>query len=82
MSIYQSAQDNLGNSENFKTRIGDFNQALKQAPETTKKLQKEIEQTLLKVSKQKPEDFNSITTEELDQRLIIEKGKKSAWTNK
>jgi len=78
LSIYQSAQDNLSNSESFKERIGDFNQAVKQAPEKTKKLQKEIEQTLLKVSKQKPEDFNSIPTEELDQRLIIEKGKTSS----
>jgi len=78
LSIYQSAQDNLGNTESFKTRIGDFTQAVKEAPEKTKKLQKEIEQTLLKISKQKPEDFNRITTEELDQRLIIEKGKKSS----
>ena len=78
LSIYQSAQDNLGNIENFKARIGNFNQALKQAPETTKKLQKEVEQTLLKVSKQKPEDFSKIPTEELDQRLILEKGKISS----
>ena len=78
LSIYQSAQDNLNNSENFKARISDFNQAVKQAPEKTKKLQKEIEQTLLKVSRQKPEDFNRILTEELDQRLIIEKGKISS----
>ncbi len=75
LSIYQSAQDNLVNIENFKARIIDFNQALKQAPERTKKLQQEIEQTLLKVSKQKNEDFTKIPTEELDQRLIIEKGK-------
>jgi len=75
LSIYQSAQDNLGNSESFKVRITDFNQAVKQAPEKAKKLQKEIEQTLAKVSKQKPEDFSKIPTEELDQRLILEKGK-------
>jgi potassium-dependent mechanosensitive channel len=78
LSIYQSAQDNLNNSEKFKARISDFNQTVKQAPEKTKKLQKEIEQTLLKASKQKPEDFNRIPTEELDQRLIIEKGKISS----
>lgn len=75
LSIYQSAQDNLGNIESFKVRTTDFNQAVKQAPEKTKKLQKEIEQTLAKVSKQKPEDFSKIPTEELDQRLILEKGK-------
>ena len=78
LSIYQSAQDNLNSSENYKTRIVDFNQAIKQTPEKNKKLQKDIDQTLLKVSKQKPEDFNNIPTEELDQRLIIEKGKVSA----
>ncbi len=78
LSIYQSAQDNLGNSESFKARTIDFNQAIKQAPEKTKKLQKEIEQMLLKVSKQKPEDFGNIPTEELDQRLILEKGKTSS----
>ncbi len=78
LSIYQSAQDNLGNNESFKARTIDFNQAIKQAPEKTKRLQKEIEQTLQKVSKQKPEDFTRIPTEELDQRLIIEKGKVSS----
>ncbi|MFA5921039.1 MAG: mechanosensitive ion channel domain-containing protein [Methylococcaceae bacterium] len=78
LSIYQSAQDNLTNSESFKARIGDFNQAIKQAPEKTKKLQKEIEQTLLRISKQKLEDFNGVPTEELNQRLIIEKEKISS----
>jgi potassium efflux system protein len=75
LSVYQSALDNLSNSENFKARNGDFNQAVKQAPEKTKKLQKEIEQTLLKLSRQKTEDFSPLSNEELEQRLIIEKGK-------
>lgn len=75
LSVYQSALDNLANSESFKARTGDFNQAVKQAPEKTKKLQKEIEQTLLKLSRQNPEDFTRISNEELEQRLIIEKGK-------
>ena len=78
LSIYQAAQDNLSNNEGFKTRIVDFTQAVKQAPEETKKLQKEIEQTLLKVSKQKSEDFTKIPNEELGQRLIIEKEKISS----
>ena len=78
LSIYQSAQDNLGDSEDYKARAGDFNLAIKQAPEQTKRLQKEIEQTLVKVSKQKSEDFNRIPAEELEQRLIIEKGKISS----
>ncbi|WP_333878721.1 mechanosensitive ion channel domain-containing protein [Methylobacter sp.] len=75
LSIYQSAEDNLANADKFKTQIADFKAAIKQAPEQTKKLQKELEQTLLKVSKQKLEDFGRIPVEELEQRLILEKGK-------
>jgi potassium efflux system protein len=75
LSVYQSALDNLNSSENFKARINGFNQDIKLAPEKTNQLKKEIERTLLKISKQKPEDFNKIPTEELGQRLIIEKGK-------
>jgi potassium efflux system protein len=75
LSTYQAADDNLANIEKFKTQISDFKTALKQAPLQTKKLQKETEQTLLKATKQKPEDFNQIPIEELEQRLILEKGK-------
>jgi len=75
LSIYQAAEDNLANIEKFKAQTSDFKAALKQAPEQTKKLQKELEQTLLKVSKQKQEDFSRIPVEELEQRLILEKGK-------
>lgn len=73
--IYQTAEDNLGNIEKFTEQAMEFKTAIKQAPEQTKKLQKEIEHVLLKVSKQKPEDFSRIPVEELEQRLIIEKGK-------
>ncbi|MFZ2404677.1 MAG: mechanosensitive ion channel domain-containing protein [Methylobacter sp.] len=75
LSIYQSAEDNLGNIEKFKAQTADFKAALKEAPVQTKKLQKELEQGLLKVSKQKPEDFSRIPVEELEQRLVLEKGK-------
>ncbi len=75
LSIYQAAEDNLGNIEKFKAQTADFKTAIKQAPEQTKKLQKEIEQNQLKVSKQKLEDFNRIPVEELEQRLVLEKGK-------
>lgn len=75
LSIYQAAEDNLSNIEKFTAQTADFKAAIKQAPEQTKKLQKELEQALLKVSKQKLEDFNQIPVEELEQRLILEKGK-------
>ena len=77
LSIYQTAEDNLSNIEKFKAQTAEFKAAIKQAPEQTKKLQKELEQTLLKVSKQRLEDFNRIPVEELEQRLILEKGRVS-----
>jgi potassium efflux system protein len=77
LSVYQAALDNLSNSADYTARTNDFNLAIKQAPEYTKKRLKDIEQITAKIAKQKPEDFNRIPTEELDQRLIIEKGKVS-----
>lgn len=75
LSIYQAAEDNLGNIEKFKAQTADFKLSIKQAPEQTKKLQKELEQALLKLPKQKLEDFSRIPVEELEQRFILEKGK-------
>lgn len=77
LSIYQAAEDNLANIERFNAQTADFKAALKQTPEQTKKLQKELEQSLLKLSKQKLEDFSRIPVEELEQRLVLEKGKVS-----
>ncbi|MGZ8241190.1 MAG: mechanosensitive ion channel domain-containing protein, partial [Methylobacter sp.] len=53
LKVYQSAQDNLGNIEAFKVQATDFKKAIQQAPEKTKKLQKEIDQNQLKLTKQK-----------------------------
>ena len=75
LSTYQTAQDNVTNIENYKSRTNEYSQAVKQATERIKKLQKELELTQVKLSKQKPEDFSKIPTEELVQRLIIEKQK-------
>ncbi len=76
---YQSAHDNLTANAQAFAQITAFNVALHQAPTQTKALQKEIEQTTLKLSKQKAEDFRQIPIEELEQRLIIEKGKISQF---
>lgn len=80
LKFYQSAQDNLANIETFKAHTIDFKLAIKEAPDKTKKLQKEIEQAQAqaKPARQKPENFSAIATEELDQRLIIEKEKISS----
>ncbi len=72
---YQAAQDNLANSVQFTTQISSYNVEGHQNPNKTKALQKEIEQTIAKISKQKIEDFHQIPVDELEQRLILEKSK-------
>ena len=75
LKLYQSAQDNLTNAAQFKNQMAVFTAAIHQAPNKNKLLQKEIEQTLAKISKAPSEDFRKIPIEELEQRLILEKGK-------
>jgi potassium-dependent mechanosensitive channel len=75
LASYQSAQENLANLESVSAKKTDFERAIKQAPEKTKKLQREIEQAQQKLAKQKTEDFSKISGEELEQRLIFEKEK-------
>ncbi|POZ53564.1 mechanosensitive ion channel domain-containing protein [Methylovulum psychrotolerans] len=77
LKFYHSAQDNLANIELFNSKTESFKQATKQAPEAIKKLQKDLEQIQQKQAKQKPESFTDIATDELEQRLIIEKEKLS-----
>lgn len=77
LSAYQAAEDNLSNIEKFNAQTADFKKAIKAAPEQTRKLLKEIELNRQKPAKQKLENFNGIPTEELEQRLVIEKSKVS-----
>ena len=74
---YQAALDNLTSNAQSQTQTVSFTAALQQAPTQTKALQKEIEQTLAKISKQTPENFSGLPVEELEQRLVFEKGKVS-----
>ncbi len=76
---YQAAQDNLTTNSQALAQINAFNAALHQAPIKTKAQQKDIEQITAKLGKQKIEDFRQIPIEELEQRLIIEKGKISQF---
>ena len=76
LAVFQNALDNLASIETFKAKAIGYEQAIKQAPDKTKALQKDIEQTELKIGKQPAmEAFNTIKSNELEQRLIIEKGK-------
>lgn len=74
---YQATLDNLASNAQSQTQIANFTAALHQAPVQTKTLQKEIEQFVNKISKQIPEDFSQFPVDELEQRLVVEKGKVS-----
>jgi potassium-dependent mechanosensitive channel len=78
LALYQSAQENLINVETTTAKAVEFETAIKQAPEKTKKLRREIEQAQQKLTKHRLEDFTRISGEELEQRLILEKEKFSA----
>lgn len=77
LGIYQNIDANLTNSDNFKSRTAEFKNSITTAPETTKRLQKQIEINQQKLLKPKTESFDKIPLEELDQRLIFEKEKLS-----
>ena len=82
LALYQSIQDNLNTIEGFNNKTAEYERAIKQAPERTKKLQLEFEQAQQKGTKQKPEDFSNIPAQELEQRLIIEKNNANSINEK
>ncbi|MGR8953137.1 MAG: mechanosensitive ion channel domain-containing protein [Gammaproteobacteria bacterium] len=75
LAIYQEAEDNLVNAEKFSEQAQDYKNSLRIAPSQIKKWQKDIEAYQQKSGKQKIEEWGGIPTEELEQRLLIEKGK-------
>lgn len=75
LALYQSAMDNLTNIESFEAKTVEFEDDVKKAPDKTKKLQQENQQLQQKPSKLEPEDYSQISMDELEQRLILEKGK-------
>jgi potassium efflux system protein len=75
LAIYQEAGDNLENKEKFAEREADYREALKTAPVEARRLQKDVDALQQKAARSKNEDWDSIPTEELEQRLIIEKSK-------
>ncbi|WP_326498411.1 mechanosensitive ion channel domain-containing protein [Methylobacter sp. YRD-M1] len=78
LKLYQSAQDNLANTEGFNSQTAGYKEAVSKAPDQTKKLQRDIDQLQQRLSRQKIEDFSNIPIAELEQRLILEKGKISS----
>lgn len=75
IAIYQSAQDELTNTKLFNERENSFKNAIQQAPDLTKKLQKDIEQASGEQPKPDEDEFTKIPIEELTQRLVIEQDK-------
>lgn len=75
LAAYQGAEDNLNTTDKLNAQAAEYTGAIKAAPEQTRKLLKEIELDQQKQPKQKFEDLTRIPTEELEQRLVLEKGK-------
>ncbi len=75
LSIYQTTQDNINNIESYKAKIITYNQSLKEAPPEIKSVLKEIDQTQLRIIKQKLSDYSTDSTIELEQKVIDDKGK-------
>ena len=82
LAIYQAAQDNLVNISTFNERTAALKQTIKQAPELSRKLQKEIDQASQKQPKPDTDEFRKIPVEELTQRLVIEKDKVNELTDR
>jgi potassium efflux system protein len=75
IAIYQSAQDELTNIKLFNEREIAFKTAIQQAPNLSKKLQRDIDLASEPPPKPNENDFTKIPVEELTQRLVIEQDK-------
>jgi len=75
LALYESAGQRLTEKETFIAKTAEYEKSLKQVPEKTKKLQRDLEQARQKQAKLKVEDFSKIPGAELEQRLILEKEK-------
>lgn len=79
IKLYNADKNNLDTLESNKSRAAQYKETGKSAPEEIKKIQKELAQLQEKSDKFKSEDFNKISIDELDQRLLIEKDKISVF---
>lgn len=77
LEIYQAALSNLQSVENYRAQTKAYEQALKLAPAQIKSVKNTIEKSSSALTNTKPESFDGIDTEELEQRLIIERAKLS-----
>lgn len=75
LKLYESAKNNLDSITTFKQRTDIFKRSITEAPVESKRLMKDTQQLKVQFSQQAQEDFNRISTEELEQRLILEKEK-------
>ncbi|MGR8933724.1 MAG: mechanosensitive ion channel domain-containing protein [Gammaproteobacteria bacterium] len=81
LEIYQAAHLHLQAQENYRALAKTYEQALKLAPAQLKSLNKTIAKLSASSKSAKPETFEGIDTEELEQRLIIERTKLSDLNN-
>jgi len=72
---YESAMNNLGLIDAFNQRSAAFKRSIKEAPAETKRWQNEISQFQSLNAQPTPQNLSRIRSEELEQRLILEKEK-------
>lgn len=73
LNAYYAAEDNLEELQVVEQKTQDLQQMLKTLPVENKQLERRIAQEEKQSKEKKPENFSSYPTDELEQRLIIEK---------
>ncbi|OHX38080.1 mechanosensitive ion channel protein MscS [Methylomonas sp. LWB] len=77
LSAYYESEDNLNETEAQDAQAESFKQALNSLPLETKRIAKQIEEAEANLKNRRPERWSLFPTDELEQRLIIEKTKLS-----
>ncbi len=73
LNIYYAAEDNFEDLQSFEQQIQEDQKQLKSLPVEIKQLERRVADTQAQLKTQKPEKFSLYPTDELEQRLIIEK---------
>lgn len=75
VAIYQTIKENLDNSKHYREKSSYYQDALQSAPLKIKALQAEVTRQEKLLTDKNSENFQTIPTDELEQRYIIEKSK-------
>ncbi|MGR9099076.1 MAG: mechanosensitive ion channel domain-containing protein [Gammaproteobacteria bacterium] len=77
LMIYHEIEDSLDEKKEYDEQIDNFQNALKMLPLRLKNLSADIEHKEQQLKNRTPENFSSFPTDEIEQRLVIEKSRLS-----